>query len=181
MKDSNSNWWLGIVTGIIFIFIGWLLLTDTGITTLRLVQILGLFWLVAGVIDIVVSIFSQSAQNRGWKLAGGILGIIAGLVVLNNPITSSVFTIAFLTYLIAFAFIFNGGIRMFLGRQAEGNKYKWSFGGLILGLIYILVGLAMLGNTAFSAAVLVRTVGFLAIIGGVVSIISAFMFKGEAA
>ncbi len=181
MKNSSSYWWLGIFTGIIFIFIGWLLLTNTAITTLRLVQILGLYWLISGVIGVVVSIFSQSVQSRGWKLAGSLLGIIAGLVVLNNPITSSVFTVAFLTYLIAFTFIFNGVIRMFLGRETEGSKFKWSFGGLILGVIYILVGLSMLGNTAFSAQVLVRTVGFLAVIGGIVGIASSFMFKGEAA
>ncbi|HSX57993.1 MAG TPA: DUF308 domain-containing protein [Candidatus Saccharimonadales bacterium] len=181
MKNQSSIWWLGIVTGIILVFIGWFLLTNTGLTTLRLIQVLGLYWLVAGTVDIVSSIFSSTVEHRGWKLAGGILGIIAGLVVLNSPVLSTIFTVGFLTYFIGFAFIFNGGVRIFLGRKDATNKFDWSWGSLLLGIIYVLVGLAVLGNAAFSAAVLLRTLGFLIIVGGIISIVGSFMFKGEAA
>lgn len=167
------------MTGVILVLVGWYLLTHTAITTLLLVQVLGLYWLIAGVVDVIGSLVSKSQANRGWRLAGGLLGIIAGLVVINSPVSTAIFTVTMLTYFIAFTFIFGGATKIFIGRQVDGNKYKWSFGSLILGVAYVLVGVAILGNTLLSAVALLYTLGFLTLIGGVATIIAAFIFKDE--
>src|SRR6476619_7415171 len=55
--------------------------------TAVIVQLLGLYWLVDGVVRLV-SIF-VNRSGWGWKLAMGILGIILGLAVLQHPLWST--------------------------------------------------------------------------------------------
>ena len=180
VKENYFPWWLSVITGIFFIYIGWNLLSDPTITTRRLMQLLALYWLVAGIIDIVMLIFDHSRGHVGLRLAGSILGIIAGLVILNNAVVSTIFTVAFITYFIGFAFIFNGVVHMVMGNAMENRKYKWSWGSLLVGLVYLVFGLLVVaGPTIVTAAAFIWLAGFFAIIGGVVAIASAFMFRSS--
>ncbi len=62
--------------------IGIMLLTKYRQTTaIVLVQILGLYWLMRGIFDIVSIFVDHTAW--GWKLFMGIIGIIAGIVILR--------------------------------------------------------------------------------------------------
>ena len=79
-------WWLVLIEGISLIILGLLMLASPGMSTLILIQFVGIYWLVAGIFKIV-SIFMDSA-DWGWKLVGGILGILAGLIVLQHPLWS---------------------------------------------------------------------------------------------
>lgn len=49
---------------------------------------LGVFWLVQGIMTLVAA-FART-QGRGWQILSGILGILAGLIVLVYPIASAV-------------------------------------------------------------------------------------------
>jgi uncharacterized membrane protein HdeD (DUF308 family) len=181
VKDTYFPWWLTVITGIFFIYIGWHLLSTPAITTLRLMQLLGLYWLVAGVVDIVMLLFDHSRGHIALRLAGSILGIVAGIIILNNAVVSTIFTLTFISYFIGFAFIFNGVVHMVMGNATENRKYKWSWGSLLLGLVYLVFGLLVVsGPTIVTSAAFVWLTGFFAIIGGIVAIASAFMFRNTA-
>ena len=64
-------WWLILVEGIAVLILGVLLLVAPGMTTLILVQFVGIYWLIAGIFKII-SIFMDSS-GWGWKMAGGIV------------------------------------------------------------------------------------------------------------
>jgi uncharacterized membrane protein HdeD (DUF308 family) len=87
LPSPSVPWWLDLLEGIAAVIIGIFLLTSPGITLFALVQITGFFWLIGGIFRIV-SIFVESS-SWGWKLLGGIIGILAGLVVLQHPVWSS--------------------------------------------------------------------------------------------
>ena len=90
LRPANLNmpWWLVLLEGIAAIILGLLLLTSPGATVMILVQVLGLYWLIKGILQIV-SIFVDSSR-WGWKLFVGILGIVAGIVILRHPMVSAV-------------------------------------------------------------------------------------------
>lgn len=179
-KGNPSFLWGGLISGLLLIFIGWQLLANPASTAYWIMVAFGLFWLINGVVDIVGAIFSHEDQNRGWRVAGGVLGVIAGLIVLNNSVVSTVFTVAFLTYFLVFSFIFNGIMRMFIGSTTPDGKRKWSWGDLIIGLIFVLLGLWLLGgSTLVLAASFVWAMGLLAIFGGIVAVVSAFAFRNK--
>lgn len=179
-KDNYFPWWLSLITGIIFIYVGWHLLTNPAITSLRLMQLLGLYWLIAGVIDIVMLAFDHAKGHLGLRLAGSILGIVAGLIVLNNAVVSTIFTLTFISYFIGFSFIFNGIVHMVMGNVKDNRKYKWSWGSLLLGLVYLVFGLLVVsGPTIVTAAAFVWLAGFFAVFGGIVTVASAFIFRND--
>lgn len=181
-QDNYFPWWLSIITGAVLIFVGWSLLASPALTVLRIMQLLALYWLIAGIVDIIGLVFDNSRQNIGWRLAGSLLSIIAGIVVLNNAVTSTIFTVTFFTYLIAFIFVFNGISNMVVGRITDGKKTQWSWGGLILGFIYVLFGVMILSAPVIiSAASFVWVTGVFAIITGVTAIVSAFILKSSPA
>lgn len=181
-QDNYFPWWLGIITGVFLMFIGWHLIDSPAIATVRLMQLLGLYWIVAGAVDIVSLLFDRSKGHTGLRLAGGLLGIVAGIIVLNNAIATTLFTVTFVTYLIGFAFIFNGVVSMIMGRSTqESKKLQWSWGSLIVGIIYALFGLLIVGGPVIiSATAFIWAAGFFAIFTGITLIVSAFMFKDTA-
>lgn len=180
LKEAASYWWLLLLQGIAAVLIGWLLLSRPGSTTLVLVQFLGLYWLVAGVVDIVVAIADKDEEHRGLKLLGGLIGIIAGLVVLNNPIFTGILTPTILLWFIAFAFLINGIIKIFLGnKDAETGAQERSWGSFFAGLFYVIFGILLLGMPMMaSAATVVFAAGILGIVGGIGMVIFSFRLKG---
>jgi uncharacterized membrane protein HdeD (DUF308 family) len=55
--------------------------------------VLGIFWLVQGIMTFVAA-FSQK-QGRNWRIFSGILGVLAGIIILTYPISSAA-TLAFI-------------------------------------------------------------------------------------
>ena len=88
---EDFPWWLVLIQGIAALILGLLLVTSPGMTTVILIQLLGIYWLIDGIFSIV-RIFTKSTNiHWGWLLFRGILGIIAGLLVIQNPLWSTIF------------------------------------------------------------------------------------------
>jgi len=92
--------------GIFASIFGILLLIAPGATLFFLVQVLGWYLFIDGILRIV-SIFLDTSL-WGLKLAVGILGILAGIVVLNHPLWSAIAVPTYLVYIIGFLAIFQG-------------------------------------------------------------------------
>lgn len=177
-KNAALPWWLGAITGFVFILVGVAMIMNPALAALDLIVLLGLYWLIAGVIDTIALAFDRSKGHTGLRLAGNVIGIIAGLLIINNAILATVITVEFFTYLIAFAFLFNGFVHMFIGSRTKANKAKWSWGSLIVGVLYMLFGLYIIvGPTLLVAISFVWATGIFAVIAGALIVTSAIAFK----
>ena len=87
----------------------------------------------------MVSIFTDTS-SWGWKFFGGILGILAGIVVLNHPLWSTIAIPTYLVYLISVLAIAEGAVCLFMAFQGDG----WGIG--ILGILSIIFGLVVILN-----------------------------------
>jgi uncharacterized membrane protein HdeD (DUF308 family) len=54
-------------------------------TVAALALILGIFWVISGIMDFFTGVFVRDMPRRGWVIFTGILGFIAGLIVLFQP------------------------------------------------------------------------------------------------
>lgn len=162
-------WWLVLIQGILLVVIGILLFTNTGATALVLAQILAIYWLISGVLELVSIFIDRSAW--GLKLIGGIIGIWAGLFIINNPIGG---TLAF-----GFAVVIILGIQaLLLGITNIIQAFRgagWGIG--LLGVINIIFGIILLSNSMIAVATLPWVLGGFAIVGGIASIVFAFRLK----
>ena len=162
-------WWLVLLQGIAAIIIGVLLLTNTAATVAFLVLVLGFYWLISGIFSII-GIFVDSSQ-WGWKLFMGILGIIAGIIVIQHPLWSSILVPVTAAVVIGIFGIIMGIIGLIQAFQGAG----WGAG--ILGVLSILFGILLIANPLISAAALVIVLGVFGIIGGILAIIAAFRIR----
>lgn len=172
-REEGWPWWLVLLNGIAGVIIGILLLTSTASTVIIIVQFIGIYWLISGIFQII-SIFMDSA-GWGWRLISGILGIIAGIIVIQNPLWTAVLIPATLVLILGIEGIIMGIIGILQGFRGAG------WGAAILGVISLLLGIFLMVNafddTLLTAATLAILAGIFAIIGGIAAIVMAFRMR----
>jgi len=168
-QKDRSHWWVVLIQGIAAIVLGILLLGSPAETTLLLIQLLGIYWLVSGVMSIV-SLFRDRSM-WGWKLFVGLLGIVAGILTLQHPYWSALIIPTTAIFFLGFLGIFIGIGQIIQAFRGEG----WGIG--ILGALSIVVGIMLLTRPVIAGLALPFVLGVLAIFGGIVSIFGAFRLK----
>jgi uncharacterized membrane protein HdeD (DUF308 family) len=169
LEAKEIPWWVVLLQGIASLILGFFLVTAPGITTVVLVQVVGFYWLFSGILSIVLIFVDRSMW--GWKLVVGILGIIAGLVVIQHPLWSAVLLPATVVVLIGIQGIIVGVIGLLQAFKGGG----WGAG--ILGALSILFGLILVFNPLLAATVLPIVLGVLGLVGGIAAIVMAFRLK----
>src|SRR5215208_5492272 len=168
-EEASLPWWLVLLEGIAAAIIGLFLLTAPGATLFVLIQVVAIFWLVGGLFRII-SIFLDSSL-WGWKLVGGVLGILAGIVVLQHPVWSSVLVPAIYIIILGIQGLILGGVNLVMAFRGEG----WGIG--ILGALSIVFGLVLLFNVWIGVAALPLILGAFGLVGGVFAIVMAFAMR----
>jgi uncharacterized membrane protein HdeD (DUF308 family) len=168
-EAGSFPWWLVLLEGVAAVILGLLLFSNPRSTMLVLVQVLGIYWLIKGVFAIV-SIFIDSSM-WGWKLFAGVLGIVAGVIVLQNPIWSSVLVPTVLVIILGIEGIIIGAVNLFQAFKGAG----WGAG--ILGILSILLGLVLLTNAFIASFALAYVLGIFMVIGGIAAVVMAFRLK----
>ncbi len=80
--------------GVLSLIVGLYALRHVLITLLALALLLGIFWIISGAVELFNALSNREMHSRGWAIASGILGILAGIVVLVYP-GISLFVLAF--------------------------------------------------------------------------------------
>jgi uncharacterized membrane protein HdeD (DUF308 family) len=180
--NMTSPWWTYLVSGIVSVLLGWYLLSQPINTVVSLVIFLGFYLLVVGLIDTIMSFTGVGEQGSawGWKLALGLLQMIAGLAVLNNPLFSAVFTATMVMYVIGFVIIATGAVKMFVGREEAAGDFRWTWGSFFLGALYLIFGVWFLASPdRYAIATIVLVSGWFLLVSGITSAALAFVVKGE--
>jgi len=158
-RAMNYAFVLGGVTGVIF---GIILLIRQEEALSLLAVLLGLWWLIHGAF-MVFAVFVDNT-DAGWKLAIGVLGMIAGILVLANPTeTVNLFQGLFGVYLGVLGILI--GLVGFLGAFRGGGV-----GAAVFGAVSVLIGLLILFNAEFTTTLLITLFAALLLINGVVGI-----------
>ncbi|MGH3306417.1 MAG: HdeD family acid-resistance protein, partial [Nocardioides sp.] len=92
--------------GALAIVLGLLCLRSPLQTVLVIGMILGVWWLAAGLVDIVGALRSRGSHRRGWDLGLGVLSVLAGGFLLVNPeVSLGVLVIVVCLWLFSYGFI----------------------------------------------------------------------------
>ncbi|MGD8586530.1 MAG: HdeD family acid-resistance protein [Chloroflexota bacterium] len=169
VQESVFPWWMVLLEGIAVLIMGLMLLSAPAQTTIITVQILGFYWLIAGVLK-MVSIFVDRTM-WGWKLFAGILGIFAGIVIIQHPIWSPLVVGSTIIIILGFQGILYGVVGVIQAFRGAG----WGAG--IMGAISILFGILLLVNVWVATFSLPWVLGILAVVGGIIGIIGAFRLR----
>jgi len=162
-------WWLILIEGILLIIIGIFFFTQPLSTSASVVFVLGIYWLISGIMGFIRLFWDRSMW--GWKIFMGILGIIAGYIVITNPFASTATIGLFTVYLLAFTGIFIGIADLIQAFRGGG----WGVG--IMGVISLVIGVWLLFQGVEAMRLLPYVLGALAIFSGIIAIINSFMVK----
>jgi len=168
-EKQNIPWWVVLLQGIAAVILGLFLLAKPGMTMVVVVQLIGIYWFVAGIFQIV-AIFIDHTQ-WGWKLFSGILGIIAGMIIIEHPLWSPILLTSVLIIVLGIEGLIIGIINLIQAFKGGG----WGVG--ILGALSILFGLVLLANVLLATFSVPWVLGVLGIVGGVIAIIYSFRLK----
>jgi uncharacterized membrane protein HdeD (DUF308 family) len=175
-ETRQNPWWLLLLGGILNIIVGILLLANPANAAI-LVWVLGLYWFIQGIFIIIGMFVDHSAW--GWKLFSGILGIIAGILVMRSFVQAPFLTAFVITHiavlLLGIQGLISGAIMLVMAFKGGG------WGMAILGVVSIIFGIILIlafGNVG-TVAVFIWAVGVVAVAGGLVQIFQAFRQRQE--
>lgn len=84
-KQAIRYWWLLLAVGLLLLAVGILIFLFPARSYLELSMLLGWVILLAGILEVVLSAANRHfITGRGWMLAGGIIEMILGLVLIFN-------------------------------------------------------------------------------------------------
>lgn len=176
----RKTWWIPLLQGIAAVIIGVLLLMNPATTLVGLAVFLGAYWLVGGIFDIIGA-FTRRNGDRHWfwsLLAGGI-SILAGGLLLSQPLTGAVVIPVTLAILIGLGAIISGIFNIIWAIRAR-NEIQGEGWLIVWGVITIILGIWLLSTPLISAAALVFVAAIAAVIGGIGMIIFSFRMRSVA-
>jgi uncharacterized membrane protein HdeD (DUF308 family) len=168
--QRSDTWWLSLLQGIAAIILGLMFITAPGATLLALIPFLGIYWLIIGVLALV-RMFQDRSIPWIWSLLTGIIGILAGLLVLRHPLLAALTVPTVLVIVLGVEGLVMGLIDIIAGFKGGGT------GSFILGAVNILIGLLLLGSPIAAALAVPLVFGVLLLVQGIGLVVWAFRVR----
>jgi uncharacterized membrane protein HdeD (DUF308 family) len=84
-RDSGGSRLFMAVLGLLSVIVGILFLRRTEDTVTTLAFLIGLFWVIGGIIEFFTAYTDEPSPTRGWRIVMGVLAFAAGIVTLVVP------------------------------------------------------------------------------------------------
>ena len=173
----RKTWWILLIQGIAAVLIGLMLLRKPGSTLLAVAIFLGAYWLVGGIFDIIGAFTRRNGDRHWlWSLVGGSLGVLAGILLISQPLMGAVALPVIMAVFIGVGAIVSGifniiwAIRVRDEIEGEGWIIVW-------GVVSAVLGLWVLTSPFISAVALVWVAAIFAIVGGLVMIVTSIRLR----
>ncbi|MFA5078666.1 MAG: DUF308 domain-containing protein [Dehalococcoidia bacterium] len=174
LETMVKRWWLISLRGLVALVLGIVLLVlDPLAAAELLILFIGIYALVDGIFALVVGIVNRPPhRDRGWLIAEGIIGILAGIAILLAPLLAGMIII----YFIAFWALLTGILEMVFS-IAEWKYIPGAWMILVTGIISVLLGGLILANIVAGAVLLVIIVAVYLVLFGLLLMLLGFSLK----
>lgn len=150
-QRTSTNWWLLLLTGIIFITLSIKIMLHPIESIVGLAFFIGWASLISGVFQVGFSLSAKGIhRNWQWRFFNGIINIIFGIIFLTHP----TLTAQILPIILGFYMTFIGISTIFNGIREKNSKLPGGWFDMLLGLIILAGGLWISYNPAIGAMML---------------------------
>lgn len=140
-KQAVRYWWLLLIVGIALFVVGILIFIYPAQSYLGMAVVFGWLMLITGILEVVLSTANRHfVTGRGWMLAGGIIEIILGLILIFNVALSAVTLPIFL----GFWLMLRGFSAIGLGGDMNAMQVAGSGWTIFTGILLLLCSLWIL-------------------------------------
>lgn len=146
IKSAVKYWWVPLLVGILFIVSGIYTLMTPMETFLVLTVFFSVSFLVSGIFEVFFALsVRDSLEGWGWLLVYGLINLVVGMILINNPEISVATLPIYIGLLVMFRAITAIGSSMDLKRNGVSD---WSY-LLILGILGIIFSFILIRNPGF--------------------------------
>lgn len=142
-KSLHEHWRLLLVEGIILVVLGMAAILVPPIAGLAATIFLGWLFLIGGIVGLVATLRARHAPGFGWALLSAVVALLAGGVLLWNPLQG----LLTLTYVLIAYFIVDGVLMIIFAiahRRELSGRWEWLLLNGVIDLVLaalILTGL----------------------------------------
>ena len=164
-------WWLGLIVGLISLVGGIVLIAYPGPTLTVIALLVGIELLIGGVFLIVGALGQPSGSRLGGVL-GGLLAMIAGVIVLRHP-SGSILVVALAVGL----YLILAGVLRLLGAFETREGRGWL---VLAALVDLALGILIVSWPEFGITTLAVVFGIVLIVRGLALVVIAFVLRAAA-
>jgi uncharacterized membrane protein HdeD (DUF308 family) len=183
-QSMHDHWGLFLVEGIALIALGIAAIVLPLIAGLFAIPFLGWLFLIAGIVGLISTFRGRQAPGFGWSLLSALVALIAGAVLLWNPLQSLIVlpqSVVTLAYVLIGFFIVDGILMIILAiahRRELSAKWEWILANGVIDLILAVIIISGLPRTLVWALALL--VGIDMLFGGASLIVMALEARKSA-
>jgi uncharacterized membrane protein HdeD (DUF308 family) len=144
----HRHWGLFLFEGIALIVLGGLAVLLPAVASLAATVFLGWILLLSGVIGLISTLRARGAPGFGWSLISAIIAIVAGGLLLAQPVQG---TLSLTAVLIVFLMIEGVASILFALEHRKGLSGRWSW-MLTSGIVDLVLGVILLAGLPGTAA-----------------------------
>ena len=174
---ARRLWWIPAIRGVIAVALG-VLAIATGSDREAVVNFLGIYWLLSAVLMLAWALRARWKPGSRLGLLAGMIGVLAGLLVLGRHLLESVVSARFLVDALGVSAVLTGTLRLAGAFEVERRTGRWwTFGGLALGSVEIVLGAIVLIAGSGNLRLVTAAVGAWGLIGGTLLLLEGFKIR----
>jgi uncharacterized membrane protein HdeD (DUF308 family) len=163
---ATSVWWFGLVSGITFLVLGFIILSFEDVSLLTVSILIGLSFLFAAFSWLIAAIVSS-----WWFIIGSVIAFCAAFVAFVYPGE----TLTVLGLLLGWFLLIAGIFDVFAALANRRRELWWAV--LLQGIIMIALGVWAVGEDDRSVFLLLTLTGVYCVIRGIGDILGAFLIR----
>jgi uncharacterized membrane protein HdeD (DUF308 family) len=174
-SKSVKNWWILLIAGILLIAAGIVVFCYPTVSLKVLSILFGVVILVSGIAQLALAISTGNYfLTRGYIVAGGILNVFLGIILLANPD----WTILIMPILLGLWMLYESFMIMGAGSDMSMFRITGSGWTIAMGVLLLMLAImTLIWNNSVGAAMVVVLTGIAFILDGIFAIYASFCLK----
>lgn len=174
MNELRKVWWVALLKGVILLLLSIYVFRYPLDALVGVAFYIGISLLITGIFQAGISVSTRNVDaNWGWALAGGLIDILFGFVLLSNP----VLTASTLPFVVGFWIIVSGIMSFVNAFQYKKEGFPMWWLGLLGGLLSMLIGYMITNDLAAGMLVITAWMAIGFALAGIVNIIIGVKIK----
>jgi len=150
-----AHWKLFLIEGTILVILGLAAIMLPLIATIAIDILVGWIFLLSGVVGLLATFRMRSAPGFWWSLLSGILGVVAGMVLLRWPLSGAFSLTLVLTLFLAIEGIVSIMFALEHKRELSGRWGMMLFSGVVDLILAAMIYAGLPGTAAWAIGLLV--------------------------
>lgn len=163
-----------ILTGVIAVVFGIIAISRPGLSAITLVVVWGFYAIADGVVALI-SAFRDGASGgmRIFTIVVGVIGVLAGIIAVARPFSSTVA----LAWALGFWLVFRGLFELASAFTTRRDGSRWLL--VLSGLLFVVAGVIFMANPGEAALSVAVMLGIIAVAWGLALVVAGFVVRSK--